>query len=172
MAPSDFSSGKQGRAGAALAVALALLLLPGCRWLTLRTGDMSGAVKVQDLTLRFQSQTQGELALQLVVQNPTGVAAELRAARFDLSFEGQHFATGITRLQGPLAPGETRALGVSFPLVLRAPGEGRAGVGQVRAAVLGSVRMSFDGVERELPFGRVKPVPRASVPLPSLAGEQ
>jgi hypothetical protein len=151
-------------------VALLLLLLPGCRWLALRTDDLSGAVQVRELDVHFESQTRGELSLRLALQNPTDVPAELRAARFELSFDGQRFATGITRLQGPLAPGEATPLRVSFPLVLRAPGEGRGG-GQVRAAVVGSVRVSFDGVERELPFGQVRMVPRSSVPLPPLSGE-
>ena len=160
-----------GRAGAGLrALGLAaLLLLPGCRSLALRTQDLSGAVQVQALGVRFESQTRGELALQLTLHNPTGVAAELRAARFELAFDGQRFATGVTQLQGALPAGAHTPLEVRFPLALRAPGEER-GAGQVRAAVLGSVRASFDGVERELPFGRVELMPRSSVPLPPLTG--
>jgi hypothetical protein len=159
------------RTRAKLLLLLPALLLCGCRALALRTDDFSGAVQVQDLDVRFASQTRGELLLELAVQNPTQVPAELRAARFELSFEGQRFATGITQLEGPLERGATRPLRVAFPLVLRATGEGVGGGGQVRAAVLGSVRVSFDGVERELPFGRVKLLPRASVPLPPLSGE-
>lgn len=158
------------RAGPGLLALAALLLLPGCRWLALRTEDFSGAVQVRELGVRFESQTRGELALGLTVSNPTQVPASLRTARFELTFDGQRFATGITQLSGELPAGASTPLQVVFPLALRAPGEGR-GAGQVRAAVLGSVRVSFDGVERELPFGRVEQLPRSSVPLPPLGDE-
>ena len=161
------------RAGAPLVAlaALLLLLLAGCRRLALRTDDFSGAVQVRSLGVSFPSQTRGELALELTVHNPTQVAAVLRTARFELTFDGQRFATGIKALDGVLQPGAAFPLRVAFPLALRAPGEEQRGAGQVRAAVLGSVRVSFDGVERELPFGKVEQLPRSSVPLPPLTGE-
>jgi hypothetical protein len=102
----------------ALGVVLGLVLLSGCRGVSLRPGAYESAVRVKELDLRFAPDGSGLLALRLEVRNPSSDLALMTGVDFELAVDGRRLAVGLQEVE--VALGEDRQpqeVEVSFPLV-------------------------------------------------------
>lgn len=155
--------------GALWAVALGLGLA-GCASLPFRpVPDVTA--ELVSVAASFPTDESGELAVKLLLRNPGSTQASVVAVSWELRLDGRWFASGTQGMSEALPPGET-TLDVQLPLAfLKTPI--RTGPQLVRAAVRGSVLVSFEQERREVRFERVDRIVTEGVPVPkALAGEE
>jgi hypothetical protein len=102
----------------ALGVVLGLVLLSGCRGVSLRPEAYETAARVKAMDLRFAPDGSGLLTLKLEVRNPTSDLALMTGVDFELTVDGRRLAVGLQEVE--VALGEDRQpqeVEVSFPLV-------------------------------------------------------
>ncbi len=102
----------------ALGVVLGLVLLSGCRGVSLRPEAYEAAVRVKALDLRFAPDGSGLLTLKLEVRNPSSDLALLTGVDFELAVDGRRLAVGLQEVEVALGEdGQPQEVEVSFPLV-------------------------------------------------------
>jgi hypothetical protein len=148
-----------------------LLLLAGCRGVSLSPVAFDEAARVEALALRFQPDGSGLLTFRLAVHSPTSESPVLTAVDFELVVEGQRLATGLQGVEVPLeGGGPARTVEVRFPLVSEAaPGSPSPMARQVE--LRGGVSLRYGArTVRRAPFraGRLLPLPWVPLAVPSL----
>ncbi|WP_225409833.1 hypothetical protein [Stigmatella hybrida] len=145
---------------------LALLLLAGCRGVSLSPVAFDEAAHVEALALSFQPDGSGLLTFRLAVHSPTSESPLLTAVDFELMVEGQRLATGLQGVEVPLeGGGPARTVEVRFPLVSgEAPGSPSPVARQVQ--LRGGVSLRYGGrTVRRAPFRAERLLPLPWVPL-------
>ncbi|ADO69737.1 hypothetical protein [Stigmatella aurantiaca] len=145
---------------------LGLVLLTGCRGVSLSPVAFDEAARVEALALSFQPDGTGLLTLRLTVHSPTAEASILTAVDFELVVEGQRLATGIQGVEVPMAQGgSTQTVEVRFPLVSDGP-PGTAHPMARQVQLRGGVSLRY-GVRtvRRAPFHEERLLPLPWVPL-------
>ncbi len=150
-----------------VALVVLLGLLVGCRGVPFRPDAFSRAVRIEDLTLRFQPEGTGLLTLTLEVRNPASDAALLTGVDFALEVDGRRLAVGFQQVEVPLAEnGLPHPVQLTFPLV----SEGAVGSEAPRwrrVRVSGGVLLRYGpSTERRATFMEVRELRLSWVPLP------
>jgi hypothetical protein len=102
----------------ALGVALACVLLSGCRGVPLAPEAYELAVRVESLDLRFAPDGTGLLTLKLELRNPSSDEALVTGVDFELLVDGRRLAEGLQSVEVALdGSGHAREVEVAFPLV-------------------------------------------------------